>query len=314
MQCSFSWSNITRFSLYSVLLLLFFLVIKSRRFRRNRSLGRAELAALRRPHAHRARRGVCAKSAAQKALDMRWTTDYCQLHTITAFLNQMDWEAFRPLAQDPKPADCLYRMRLYSKFLDALVPYMIAPPVGVTLNATRPVPLDESGDCSNPRWGRLFTGAYRPKRLQVLHFVPIGYNIRLLEALLYELYDAVDYFVLYETDATQIGVRKVCVDIAKGFEVRFFSGGGPKVLKCWALTEVQEERHAFLRALPSTPLPSYRSEHLPDPPIRPPSHGRVDPPMCKTSWVDCGHGSIKPGVIFREGSYREGSMRKALVI
>ena len=44
--------------------------------------------------------------------------------------------------------------------------------------------------------------------MKVLHFVPIGYNIRLLEAMFHELYDAVDYFVLYETDATQIGVRK----------------------------------------------------------------------------------------------------------
>ena len=43
---------------------------------------------------------------------------------------------------------------------------------------------------------------------QVLHFVPIGYNMRLLEAMLYELYDAVDYFVLYESSRTQIGVKK----------------------------------------------------------------------------------------------------------
>ena len=43
---------------------------------------------------------------------------------------------------------------------------------------------------------------------QVLHFVPVGYNVRLLEAMLWELHEVVDYFVLYETDATQIGVRK----------------------------------------------------------------------------------------------------------
>ena len=72
----------------------------------------------------------------------------------------------------------------------------------------RPVPLEKSGNCANPRYAHLFTGERREERLKILNFVPVGYNIRLLEAMLHELYDAVDYFVLYESDTTQIGMRK----------------------------------------------------------------------------------------------------------
>ena len=61
---------------------------------------------------------------------------------------------------------------------------------------------------------------------QVLHFVPVGYNLRLLEIMLYELYEAVDYFVLYETDATQIGVRKVLLPIIATMELPSHGRGG----------------------------------------------------------------------------------------
>uniref|UniRef100_A0A7S4CWQ3 Glycosyltransferase family 92 protein n=1 Tax=Eutreptiella gymnastica TaxID=73025 RepID=A0A7S4CWQ3_9EUGL len=134
-------------------------------------------------------------------------SDYCRLRTLTTYLHQdVNWPRFKPLTETS--LDCPRRMHLYGEFLDALVPYITSYPKESPAVRQRPIPLYRSGNCAHARWKKIFTGAQRAQRLQVLHFVPVGYNLRLLEIMLYELYEAVDYFVLYETDATQIGVRK----------------------------------------------------------------------------------------------------------
>jgi len=140
---------------------------------------------------------------------MKWKTDHCELRTLSHFLEtKIAWHRFKSLARRGSILQCHDRMQLYGQFLNSLNAYLLAPRNDTQLTVTRrPVSLD-FGDCTQLRWSRLFTGKRRKKRLKVLHFVPIGYNIRLLEAMFHELYDAVDYFVLYETDATQIGVRK----------------------------------------------------------------------------------------------------------
>ena len=52
------------------------------------------------------------------------------------------------------------------------------------------------------------TGAPRPAPVPLVDFVPVGYDLDLLEVRLLELYDVVDLFVLYESRVTQQGVPK----------------------------------------------------------------------------------------------------------
>eukprot|EP00668_Euglena_longa_P031474 GGOE01040683.1.p1 GENE.GGOE01040683.1~~GGOE01040683.1.p1 ORF type:complete len:490 (-),score=142.02 GGOE01040683.1:55-1524(-) len=130
----------------------------------------------------------------------------CSLDLLAGHLNAIDWGRFRELAS--RSATCPQRLELYGEFLHTLLPYVAAEPHPPFVVQQRPVPLKATLNCADPRWSTILTGIARERPLQVLYFVPIGYNVRLLEVLLYELHDAVDFFVLFESDATQIGVRK----------------------------------------------------------------------------------------------------------
>ena len=93
-------------------------------------------------------------------------SDYCGLGPLARFLTtHVDWQQFAALAHGAE--GCVQHLQLYGELLNALVPYIVAPPTDVLNVRRRPVPLDESGDCMDQRWSRLFTGARRTQRLQV---------------------------------------------------------------------------------------------------------------------------------------------------
>ena len=130
--------------------------------------------------------------------------EYCSLQSLVTYLStKLDWNRFKALNG---PLSCIAVLTMYGHFIYGLAEY-VAAAHGAPRVTRRPMPL-ATLRCADPRWNRTFTGAPRRRRLPVVHFVPLGYNLRLLEALLHELYEAVDWFVLYETDATQIGVPK----------------------------------------------------------------------------------------------------------
>ena len=88
---------------------------------------------------------------------------YCNLSSLAHFLAEVPWDRLAALCG---AGQCYERMRHYGRFLEHLVPYVIAPP-GPLAVTRRPVPLEAAGDCGHPDWARLFTGAQRPQRLQV---------------------------------------------------------------------------------------------------------------------------------------------------
>lgn len=63
-------------------------------------------------------------------------------------------------------------------------------------------------DCTDPRYADVFTGARRRNPATIVDFVPIGYELDLLELRLLENYEHVDLFVVYEAELTQRGVPK----------------------------------------------------------------------------------------------------------
>jgi len=130
----------------------------------------------------------------------------CSLDELAEFLNRLDWRKYRLLAS--KEVSCTTRLALYGQFLRELTPYLIEEPHAPFRTQERPTSFPNAVDCTDPRWAGVLTGRLAPRRHQVLYFVPIGFNVRLLEVLLYELYDVVDWFVMYESDVTQIGVTK----------------------------------------------------------------------------------------------------------
>ncbi len=55
---------------------------------------------------------------------------------------------------------------------------------------------------SSLRYSGVLTGQLRAQRAPLVDFVPVGYDLDLLEVRLLELYEVVDLFVLYEAPFT----------------------------------------------------------------------------------------------------------------
>jgi len=69
-------------------------------------------------------------------------------------------------------------------------------------------PIRAPVDCTHQRFANVFTGERSRDPKVVVDFVPFGYDIDLLEIRLFETYDVVDAFVIYESTRTQSGWEK----------------------------------------------------------------------------------------------------------
>ena len=64
-----------------------------------------------------------------------------------------------------------------SKFMFSIIPWMIAEPA-VPLNiSSNPEPFSDTLNCSNPKYGRLFSGQKLTQPRVIVDFIPFGYDI-----------------------------------------------------------------------------------------------------------------------------------------
>ena len=66
----------------------------------------------------------------------------------------------------------------------------------------------EEINCSRSEFSAVFTGVRSATEKFLVDFIPFGYDIDLLEVRLFETYDVVDVFVIYESPRTQSGWEK----------------------------------------------------------------------------------------------------------
>lgn len=90
--------------------------------------------------------------------------------------------------------------------IGALLPQLLAGPAAPLRVAAEPPhrPLD----CSDSRYAEVLSGQSRPDPAPIVDFVPVGYDLDLLELRLLENYEHVTCFVLYEAVYTQRGEPK----------------------------------------------------------------------------------------------------------
>ncbi|KAA8498290.1 hypothetical protein FVE85_5875 [Porphyridium purpureum] len=93
-----------------------------------------------------------------------------------------------------------------SQILDIVEPYVIAEPAEPLTTQSNPekIPLE----CNSQRYQLVLTGEARSSPAFIVDFVPVGYNLDMLEIRLLETYEYVDVFVVYEGALTHRGVKK----------------------------------------------------------------------------------------------------------
>ncbi len=83
-----------------------------------------------------------------------------------------------PLALLP---DAITTEQEYTALMAYLEPWIIGSPVEALRVATNPQP--PVVDCHDPRYGDVFTGVQRHRPVDLVDFVPVGYDLDLLEVL-----------------------------------------------------------------------------------------------------------------------------------
>ena len=75
-------------------------------------------------------------------------------------------------------------------------------------NTKRSIPLSSTLSCTNPDYVSFLSSEKRKKTAKVIDIFPFTYELTLLEVRLYELYDVVDEFVIFESNLTQRKIYK----------------------------------------------------------------------------------------------------------
>jgi len=98
----------------------------------------------------------------------------------------------------------------YVRFIRALTPWILSPPaypshpvLPLTLPPLPPL------NCGQSRYAHVLTGQPLSQPRIIVDFIPFGYDIDKLELRLYEYYDLVDAFVVYESPKTHGGTDKI---------------------------------------------------------------------------------------------------------
>ena len=98
----------------------------------------------------------------------------------------------------------------YVRFIRALTPWILSPPA----YPSHPIfplvlpPLPPL-NCGQSRYAHVLTGQPLSQPRIIVDFIPFGYDIDKLELRLYEYYDLVDAFVVYESPKTHGGTDKI---------------------------------------------------------------------------------------------------------
>ena len=98
----------------------------------------------------------------------------------------------------------------YVRFIRILTPYILSPPaypshpqLPLSLPPLPPV------NCGLSRYSQVLTGQPLSQPRVIVDFIPFGYDVDKLELRLYEYYDLVDAFVVYESPKTHGGIDKI---------------------------------------------------------------------------------------------------------
>ena len=75
-------------------------------------------------------------------------------------------------------------------------------------NTKRKIPLLKILNCANPEYSSFLTSKSRENQIKIIDVFPFTYEFSLLEMRLYELYDVVDEFVIFESNLTQKKIYK----------------------------------------------------------------------------------------------------------
>ena len=94
----------------------------------------------------------------------------------------------------------------FSKFLEILTPWMTSV-TDKTIITKRNPHLNEL-NCLNPRYSTFLTGDKLPQPRVIIDFIPFGYDLDKLEIRLYENYEVIDAFIIFESPITQTGINK----------------------------------------------------------------------------------------------------------
>lgn len=96
--------------------------------------------------------------------------------------------------------------KLISELIEIINPWIIANPrVDLPKSLAQPKILL---NCSSEKYKNVFTGEVLPDPRFIVDFIPFGYDLEKLEIRLYEVFDIVSAFVLYESPLTQTGKSK----------------------------------------------------------------------------------------------------------
>lgn len=99
-----------------------------------------------------------------------------------------------------------YTNEYYSKFLHILIPWMISATDSSLIYDGNPNLY--SYDCLNPMYSTFLSGDKLLKPRVIVDFIPFGYDLDKLEIRLYENYEIIDAFIIFESPITQTGVKK----------------------------------------------------------------------------------------------------------
>ena len=100
-------------------------------------------------------------------------------------------------------------LKIYQTLLDETYELLLMEHKTNTLARTqRDVELSVTLDCTNPRFSSFLRPEKRNKIVRVIDIFPFTYELTLLEVRLYELYDVVDEFVIFESNLTQRKIYK----------------------------------------------------------------------------------------------------------
>jgi hypothetical protein len=112
------------------------------------------------------------------------------------------------------------RFALFSKYkseasfygiIEALTPWITASPSHDLIVKQRPYILDyNTTNCGNKRYEKVLSGKPldRNQSIYLIDLVPFGFDVDLLEIRLYETYDIIDAFIIYESPKTQSAHKK----------------------------------------------------------------------------------------------------------
>jgi hypothetical protein len=117
------------------------------------------------------------------------------------------------------------KRRFARDMVETLSPYLLAERAPVVVGKPNRGP---AASCDDPKFASVLTGKRRSKPARIIDVSVFGFALDILEIRFFELYDAVDLFVVLESTMTHRGVRKpLFLEQARTRFLRF----APKLLR-----------------------------------------------------------------------------------